>query len=293
MEHARPRRGFDARAPSVKRQEVSMLSHLLCFLFAAPPGDGRDPEVVTLVAQLGGCVEMDCAALRALVAKGEKVWPSLEVGLDHGDEMVRFWSLGVLSEVPVAAARPRLVALLGDPLVRIRAAAAFALGAQRSPEVVAPLIQALTDADVNVRFEAATALGRVPDPRSLEPLVTASQDGDEDVRRAACESLGALNDDRARPALVERLNNDKKAIVRGHAAIGLGMMKAAAALDALIKRSERERDAEALGAVVWALGEIGDAKARPALAKLAGHASAVVKREAASALAKLAPGPAE
>lgn len=274
-----------------------MQALIALMVLAAPPAEGRDAEVVRLVGELGSCTEMDCAPLVALIAKGDKVWPSLEVGLDHGDELVRFWSLGVLSEVPVAAARPRLVALLGgEPLVRIRAAAAFALGAQRSPEVVAPLIAALADPDVNVRFEAASALGRVPDARALEPLIKASTDNDHDVRRAACESLGALKDDRARPALVARLSDDKKAIVRGHAAIGLGMMKARAALDALVKRAARERDAEALAAMAWALGEIGDDGARATLDKLAGHASEVVKKEARDALAKLPspePPPAE
>lgn len=267
-----------------------MLSLIATLIIAAPPA----PEltVKALVAELNGCLEMDCAPLRALIAKGDKVWPELEVGLDSSEEMTRFWTLGVLTEVPVAAARTRLMGLLKDPLVRIRAAAAFALGAQRSPEVVAPLIEALADSDVNVRFEAASALGRVPDVRALGPLVTATNDTDEDVRRAACEALGSFKDDRARAALLDRLQNDRKAIVRGHAAIGLGAMKATAAVDALVRRAARERDPEALAAMAWALGEIGDTKAKPTLETLTQHASESVRKQATDALGKLSPAPA-
>ena len=257
---------------------------------APPPEPAPGGSIKELVSQLATCQEMDCAALRALVARGDKVWPELEVGLDDADEMVRFWTLGVLTEVPVAAARPRLIGLLGDPLVRIRAATAFALGAQKTPEVVPPLVAALADADVNVRFEAASALGRVPDARAVEALIKASADEDEDVRRAACEALGNIKDERAQPVLVERLS-DRKAIVRGHAAIALGVMKGGGAVDALIKRAGRERDAEALAAMTWALGEIGDARARAVLETLTKHAAEVVRAQATEALAKLPPAP--
>lgn len=258
-------------------------------LVTAPPSEGT-PTVAELVARLATCQEMDCAPLRELVARGDKVWPALEVGLDDADEMVRFWTLGVLSEVPVAAARPRLITLLADPMVRIRAAAAFALGVQKVPEVVPPLIGALVDGDVNVRFEAASALARVPDVRAVEPLIKASADADEDVRRAACEALGNIGDARAEPVLIDRVA-DRKAVVRGHAAIALGVMKARGAVDVLVKRVGRERDAEALAAMAWGLGEIGDAKARPALEGLREHKAEVVRKEAADALAKLAPVP--
>jgi len=275
-----------------------VLTFIVSLMLAAPPPPTTktppptpEPTVAALVAELNTCLEMDCVPLKTLISKGEKVWPELAVGLDSPDEMVRFWTLGVLTEVPVAAARPRLIGLLKDPLVRIRAATAFALGAQRSPEVVAPLIEALSDSDVNVRFEAASALGRVPDPRALEPLVKASNDSDEDVRRAACEALGGIKDDRARDALIDHLQSDRKAIVRGHAALGLGVMKASGAVDALVKRAARERDSEALAAMAWALGEIGDRKAKATLETLAKHASEVVQKQASEALAKLPAAP--
>lgn len=263
----------------------------LAELAAPPPPKAPTPEpevpVATLVRSLASCVEMDCGPLRTLVSRGPKVWPELEVGLDDRDEMVRFWTLGVLSEVPVPAARPRLIALMKDKTVRIRAASAFALGAQRHPEVVPPLIEALVDPDVNVRFEAASALGRVPDPRALEPLLTSVKDLDEDVRGAVCDALGAIGDARAIPELLTLLKDDRKSGVRGRAALALGALKAKDAFDTLVKRATRERDPEALAAMCWALGELGDARALPTLEPLTRHTNEVVKKHAQEAVATL------
>lgn len=260
---------------------------VLVMVLAAPPAER---SVADWVGELGGCLELDCEAVRALVSRGEKVWPELEVGLTHKDEMVRFWSLGVLTEVPVAAARSKVVEMLSDKAVRIRAAAAFALGAQRSPEVVEPLLVALFDADVNVRFEAASALSRVPDKRAVEPLIEVMADPDHDVRGAACEALGAIGDPRAVPTLVTRLMDDRKPGVRGRAALALGAMKADVA-GQLAKRAGRERDPEALAAMCWALGEVGksdDGVSVKVLEGLVGHANEVVRRHAKDALAVIA-----
>jgi HEAT repeat protein len=255
-------------------------------VMAAPPAE---KSVAELVSELNGCIELDCEPARALIAKGPTIWPDLQVGLEHKDEMTRFWSLGVLTEVPVPAARPALISLLSDKTVRIRAAAAFALGAQRSPEVVEPLLKALFDADVNVRFEAASALSRVPDKRAVEPLIEVMADPDHDVRGAACEALGAIGDARAMPTLVARLMDDRKPGVRGRAALALGAMKAPAAKE-LAKRAGRERDAEALAAMAWALGEVGasdDGVSVAALETLGKHTHEVVRQHAADALASI------
>ncbi len=247
--------------------------------------DGR--KVAALVEELNGCLEIDCAPIRVLVGRGPAIWPELAVGLTHRDEMVRFWTLGVLTEVPVAEARKDLIALLADKAVRIRAAAAFALGAQRSPEVVEALLGALFDSDVNVRFEAASALGRVPDKRAVEPLIEVMADPDHDVRRAACEALGNIGDARAKPTLVARLKDDRKPIVRGYAAVALGTMKATDAVGEIAKRAGRERDAEALSAMAWALGEVGsvaDGVSVAALEALEKHAHEGVRKHAGEAL---------
>lgn len=264
---------------------------------ASPPGDagaggfkddGR--KVAALVEELNACLEIDCAPIRVLVGRGPAIWPELAVGLAHRDELVRFWTLGVLTEVPVAEARKDLIRLLADKAVRIRAAAAFALGAQRSPEVVEALLGALFDSDVNVRFEAASALGRVPDKRAVEPLIEVMADPDHDVRRAACEALGNIGDSRAKPTLITRLKDDRKPIVRGYAAVALGTMKATDAVGELAKRAGRERDAEAVSAMAWALGEVGSAEdgvSVAALEALEKHAQDGVRKHAGEALAAI------
>jgi HEAT repeat protein len=246
-----------------------------------------EPSVSELVKQLSGCLELDCPPIVALVSRGEAIWPDLTEGLDSTDEMVRFWTLGVLSEVPVAAARPKLIAMLEDKAVRLRAASAFALGAQKSTEVVPSLLKVIFDPDVNVRLEVATALGRVPDPRSVEPLIELMADADHDVRAAVCDALGAIGDARAVPTLIERVKEDRKPLVRGHASAALGALGAKEGVSVIAKRAARERDLEALGAMIWALGEIGtpdDGVSVDTLKALGGHADEGVKRRAKAAL---------
>jgi HEAT repeat protein len=272
----------------------TLLSIALAIPNTPPPRQAPQPTVAELIAQLPSCLELDCPPIVALVAMGESVWPDLDAGLDAKDEMVRFWSLGVLSEVPVAAARGKLIALLADGAVRIRAASAFALGAQRSPEVVPALLGAIFDPDVNVRLEVATALARVPDPRAVEPLIELLGDPDHDVRAAACDALGAIGDGRAAGPLVMRIREDRKPLVRGHAAAALGALGPATlgaglkdSVEALAKRASRERDLEALGAMIWALGELGqadDGLSVSTLEALGGHADEGVRGRAKASL---------
>ncbi|MFO0746787.1 MAG: HEAT repeat domain-containing protein [Myxococcota bacterium] len=276
-----------------------LLPFAVSFALAAPPAPSPAPppageSVPALIEALADCQEMDCPALRSLVARGDKVWPELERGIDHKQEMVRFWSIGVLSEVPVAAAMPRLLGFIKDePLARIRAASAFALASYKgAPEVTPALVLALSDIDPNVRFEAASALGRRPaDPAALAPLVKALDDQDEDVRAAAAETLGVMGPvakvPEATKALLAKVS-DRKPTVRGHVAIALGQIGVPEAVPPLVKRLERERDEEALAAAIWALGELGDKTAVEPLKALEGHASEIVRGHVAEALGKLA-----
>lgn len=257
-----------------------------------PPGDQSVPA---LVEQLEACQEMDCAALRALVAIGPKVWPDLAAGLDHKKELVRFWSIGVLAEVPVPEAEAKLLTFAKDePLTRIRAASVFALAGYPDAAASAAIVTALGDMDANVRFEAASALGRrPPDPVGRDALVKLLDDQDEDVRAAAAESLGVMAPIAKVPnvtkALLDKIS-DRKPGVRGRVAIALGQIGVAEAVPPLVKRLERERDGEALAAVVWSLGELKDASAVEPLKKLEGHDSEVVRQHVKEALLKLAGG---
>ena len=255
----------------------------------AAPAQAPAPSVEDLVGRLEPCEDLDCPPARALVARGAAIWPALEVGLaPERGEMTRFWTLGVLSEVPIPAARARLEALLAaDPLVRIRAAAAFALGNLRTPEVAPALAKALADSDVNVRYEAASALGRSPDKAAVPALLTALRDKDEDVRAAVVEALGAARDPQAVDPLLRRAERDPVPAVRGMAAVALANLRAPSVVAPLVARLASEDNPQALAAVCWALGELGDARALAPLEGLASHPSAVVKQHAAEAVARL------
>lgn len=264
---------------------------------APPPAGGEsapppEPTVAELLARAEPCQDLECAPLAALIKRGPAVWPEITAGLESPLEMTRFWALGVLSEMRVPAAWPKLHDMLAhDPLVRVRAAAAFALGNQRARAVVPWLAEALGDSDVNVRFEAASALSRSPGEEAVEPLLKALRDDDEDVRGAVVEALTASGDRRAIAPLERWGLGDRKPRVRGLAAIALGTLGATSAAPKLMKRLSLERDPEAKAAVAWALGELRVEAAREELRRLAEAGEGPVKELAAEALKKLGPAP--
>ncbi|MDP6942545.1 MAG: HEAT repeat domain-containing protein [Myxococcota bacterium] len=246
------------------------------------------PTVVELVDQLKDCQSLEtCPAVKQLVAGGPAIWPGIKRGLDAPDEMTRFWTLGVLSEVIVPAARQSIATLLGDREIRVRAAAAYALGAQRDRAVTPWLVKALEDDDLNVRFAAAVALGRVRDPASIPALVKVLRDKDEDVRAYAALALGDIGDRAATPRLVERVREDIHPKVRGFAAMALGKLKDPKSLGALMAQAREERDAKALASALYALGALGDPKAIAVIRPHLAHADSDVREYAKDALKRL------
>ena len=265
---------------------------IVCLVAAPSPA-----PIAELVGQLETCQDEACAPYVELIARGAKVWPELAVGLAAPAEMTRFWTIGVLAAVKVPAAREHLLGVLtGEPLVRVRAAAAFALGNLPKGEASAPIVQALVlaadDKDVNVRFEAISALARLEPPNVTATFIKAVRDHDEDVRIEAIDALAVLADPTARPALEERLQEDLKPGVRGHAAIALGNLKGPESVPLLLTRLGRERHPEALAALCWALGALGDKRAAEPLKPLLTHKEAVVRQQATEALALLEGPPA-
>ena len=252
------------------------------------------PSVDELVAQLKSCESLEtCEPVALLVSQGPSIWPAVEVGLKAPDEMTRFWTLGVLSEVIVSDAQKRIASLLSDPEVRVRAAAAYALGAQRDKAVTSWLLGALKDKDLNVRFAAVVALGRVRDPSSVPSLIEALRDKDEDVRGYAALALGDIRDPKALKGLIERLREDIVPQVRGFAAMALGKLKAPASLAPLMAQAREERDEKALCAALHALGELRDPSAIPVIKPHLKHRSEEVKVYAKDAIAQITKTPKE
>lgn len=231
---------------------------------APPPGADAlaTASVTELVGGLKKCKTLKgCPPVQELLKRGKAVWPELQAGLEAPDEMTRFWTLGVLSEIPTLAAREPVAARLKDPKIRVRAAAAYALGAMHDKSVTPHLLVALADKDLNVRFAAAVAMGRVKDPKTIPALIGACRDRDEDVRAYAALALGDIGDPTALPTLHERLDQDAHARVRGFAAMALAKLADQRSLAPLLARLDEERDPKALAAAVFALGALGDPSA--------------------------------
>ncbi len=229
--------------------------------------DAVPPQVV-LINGLKSCTSLQCPSASGLIKMGTEIWPHITLGLTAPDEMTRFWSLGVLSEVPMLKARDSVAGLLSDSKVRVRAAAAYALGAIKDRTVSPHLTKALKDKDLNVRFAAAVALARVKDPSTVTALTEATRDQDEDVRAYACLALGDIGSRGSVPVLMERLDQDAHPKVRGFAAMSLSKINDPRTLKLLKQRLAMETDAKALAAAIYALGELGDRSVLGQLQKL-------------------------
>ncbi|MEC9071778.1 MAG: HEAT repeat domain-containing protein [Myxococcota bacterium] len=254
----------------------------------------KAPSVETLVGQLGACESLDsCAAVQELKKRGPSIWPDIQVGLKHPEEMTRYWTLGVLTMVVIPEAQEAIASRLTDKAVRIRAAAAFALGMQKGKKVAKWLIRAIGDEDVNVRYSAAIALGRVQDPAGVPALSKALRDKDIDVRKHAAVALGEIGDKRGTAPLIERLEQDMVPEVRGYVAMALGNLGDPKAKPVLLKHLKIEDDTKALAATIYAIGEFRDRATLPVLRPLAKHPNQDVRNFAQQTISLLEKLPAK
>ena len=81
--------------------------------------------------------------------------------------------------------------------IRVRNAAAKALGNIGDPRAIDSLIATLSDKAAFVRYAAAEALGKIGDQRAVDPLIEAAKDEDDFVRKSAVTALGEIGDRRA------------------------------------------------------------------------------------------------
>ncbi len=110
------------------------------------------------------------------------------------DRKVRLERLEQLGREQTAEASWELAALLSDdPDIRVRHAAAIALGKYRDPESAEALRIALQDSSHWVRKEALRSLAGIGGPESLEAVkVVFETDTDEQIRDLAARILDAL-----------------------------------------------------------------------------------------------------
>ena len=126
-----------------------------------------------------------------------------------------------------------------DGNLRVREAAAEALGKIGDVRAVKPLIKALRDVAFDVRLNAAFALGRIGEP-AIESLIEALEDGNGLDREAAVEALKAMNtlsntgDARVVQPLIKLLEDKNRAARQGAAKV-LGMIGDVRAVEPLGK----------------------------------------------------------
>jgi HEAT repeat protein len=244
---------------------------------------------------------LDCAAaLGEFGGEAREAVPSLIRGLNDPELSIPQQSCRTLAAIGPAAreAVPALAdAVRGHKDIFARAGAALALGriGPGAAEAVEALVGALgKDQYVEVRLHAAWALGEIGQkPEVVVPALTRLlDDGEWSIRLYAAEALGKFGP-RAQPAVA--------ALVRemAHRAQGWAWLAAAQALWRIDHRTDETvpvlaaafETGDDAGKVIAAttLGEMGPAarEAAPALRKALRDEDALVRIEAAAALARV------
>lgn len=187
--------------------------------------------------------------------------------------------------------------LLNHRMEEVRLKAAGALAAQRDPEAIPSLREAMADprnpkevvgaAKSTIKFleeleEPAESeeghlrfrgdVERAANDRKtrvelLRRLKSALGDPDSGVRNQAIKALVELGDKRAVPALVKLLD-DQVPGIRQAAAIALGELRSAASVPALVRALEEWTGRQEIQTLLIALHKIADRRALPALLRL-------------------------
>ncbi|MEO1133760.1 MAG: HEAT repeat domain-containing protein [Cyanobacteria bacterium J06639_1] len=141
-----------------------------------------------------------------------------------------------------------------DPATRMRAARAFC--DIEDPRSIDALVDLLQDACPLARVSAAYALGRNTAPQVVDPLVRAlDRDWNGYVRKGSVWALGNARDRRALPAVCQALRHDISA-VRLWAASALGQIGGEEAIAPLIEGLQQDPVAAIRGNCAWALGQV-------------------------------------
>jgi HEAT repeat protein len=169
------------------------------------------------------------------------------------------------------------------------------LGAMKKPDSSRAALTGLKDPDESVRVAAVHAVAAVPSDEGAQAIIPLLKDKSEFVRQEAAHALGKTRSRIAVSPLVESLRNDKKAGVRGAAAVALGFIgdhfASGALADVLAGRAlgpkaKREKDEFVLRSAACSLGQLREVSAVPVLVEALRdeNAPADVRREAANAL---------
>jgi HEAT repeat protein/beta-lactamase regulating signal transducer with metallopeptidase domain len=196
---------------------------------------------------------------------------------------VRTQIVKALGEIDDPSAVQGIAAVVKDPSVPVRRAAAWALGELEDPAAVPALTSMVRDEDSEVRRYVASALSEIENANALDALTILAKDVDAEVRQHAIDGLGNMEDMRTLPILVAALK-DENAEVRQQAADGIGDLDNLRTAPPALIEALRDTDKDVRQQVASALGNIGDAGAVPALKRAVADADLDVRRQVVEAL---------
>ncbi|MDD5458337.1 MAG: HEAT repeat domain-containing protein [Phycisphaerae bacterium] len=189
-----------------------------------------------------------------LLPQAEKI---IDLALSDTDPRIRANAVEVIASTKKVEYYPRMTAMLKDPIVPVRFAAAVAIGDtgySQTKEIIKKLLedpdhnvriaagfalakfgssegfnilgQAIIDKDQTVRANATQLLGKTGDTRALKPLnwVLKDADSDDKVRFQAVEAMARLGDEsvftKLWAMLISTYADDRAMGVRGMGALG-------------------------------------------------------------------------
>lgn len=191
----------------------------------------------------------------------------------------------VVGKLGLADYVPPLVSMLGSHDVRVRVAAAHALGhVSGEHEGVSALSFSLADEESQVRAAACRSLGLLRAPRSVQPLLSATADPSPLVRAAAVQALVAIDNPISFARLREIILDDASPTVVVHAIAGLGHSRQDQDLTLLMSLCSA-KDHEVVKSAARALRSFSAHRATAALLGLLDHERWDVRWASAEVLA--------
>ncbi|HEY4180795.1 MAG TPA: HEAT repeat domain-containing protein [Kofleriaceae bacterium] len=208
--------------------------------------------------------------------------------LADSDPAKRLEAVLNLAKYDVALTQDHLLAAMQDSDVKVRHAAAKALGAGGSVAAVPALISWLGDVDPEQKKIAATALGDIGGAEATAALTRTLGDPDAKVRELAVKALGTIGKKgnlQVVVALIPRLEDDKPDVKNATIQTLEELGDKRAVIPLVAKFSETGRETRRLA--VRAVGKLGDPSAVPALIRLINDPDDDVRTAAVGALGAL------
>ena len=176
---------------------------------------------------------------------------------------------------------PALLERLESNDMALSKKAAIALGYLRSPQTIAPLIEAVKNPQRQIHWQAAAALSWIGSAEAIKALVKLLSHPSIQVQAAVAKALGRASLPAVSP-LVEALKHSDD-MVKVHAAHSLGQISSPLAVTTLIDTLQHGSKSVRYEAA-WALGQIKSPLAANALASLLTENDIGVQSQAVQAL---------